>query len=98
MTNDKLTELMKTELDRVVMKGNPDKFTIQTLMGVIWELNNRINVLEGNAPAVATPAVDVPPLQVEPETKVDPAIKVNTAATTKKVAAKKPGRPRKASS
>ena len=64
-----ITELMKEELERVVMKGNADKLTIQKISAILWELEERIVKLESHhhdpvteevAPAEETPEVTAP--------------------------------------
>tara|TARA_R110000772_G_scaffold148811_2_gene259414 strand:- start:25945 stop:26118 length:174 start_codon:yes stop_codon:yes gene_type:complete len=40
------TDKLKTQLDRVILRGSPDKETIRSLAEIIFELNDRINKLE----------------------------------------------------
>ena len=79
-------EILKTELDRVVMKGNPDKTTIQQFAAIIWELDRRIMALETGKPATVESPVEEPVATFKPTTKPDPA--VAAAAKTKTAAAK----------
>jgi len=40
------TDELKTELDRVTIKGNPDKNSFAKLASIIWRMDQRIQVLE----------------------------------------------------
>lgn len=40
------TDELKQELDRVTIKGNPDKNSFAKLASIIWRMDQRIQVLE----------------------------------------------------
>ena len=40
------TEQLKAQMDRVVLRGSPDKETVRALAEIIFEMNERINKLE----------------------------------------------------
>jgi len=40
------TTKLKDQLDRVVLRGSPDKETIRSLAEIIFDLNERINKIE----------------------------------------------------
>jgi len=40
------TDKLKNQLDRVVLRGSPDKETIRSLAEIIFELNERLNKIE----------------------------------------------------
>jgi len=40
------TEKLKQQLDRVVLRGSPDKETVRALAEIIFDLNERINKIE----------------------------------------------------
>lgn len=40
------TEKLKNQLDRVVLRGSPDKETVRSLAEIIFDLNERINKIE----------------------------------------------------
>ena len=74
------TDIMREELERVVMKGNPDKITVQKISAILWELETRLIALEKQQAAAATPEPTPEPVpEPTPGVKVDPAMKVDTA-------------------
>jgi hypothetical protein len=40
------TDELKQELDRVTLKGTPDKVSFSKLASIIWRMDQRIQVLE----------------------------------------------------
>ena len=40
------TEELSKELDRVTLRGSPDKATMQKLASIIWRMDQRLSVLE----------------------------------------------------
>lgn len=40
------TDKLKKQLDRVVLRGSPDKETVRSLAEIIFDLNERINKIE----------------------------------------------------
>ena len=40
------TEELKAEIDRVTLKGNADKLTLNKLSSIIWRMDQRIQILE----------------------------------------------------
>lgn len=40
------TEELKAEIDRVTLKGNADKLTMNKLSSIIWRMDQRIQILE----------------------------------------------------
>jgi len=40
------TDKLKNQLDRVVLRGSPDKETVRSLAEIIFDLNERINKIE----------------------------------------------------
>lgn len=40
------TEELTKELDRVTLKGSPDKITMQKLASIIWRMDQRLSILE----------------------------------------------------
>lgn len=40
------TDELKSELDRVTIKGNPDKNSFAKLASIIWRMDQRIQLLE----------------------------------------------------
>ena len=40
------TDELKAELDRVTIKGNPDKNSFAKLASILWRMDQRIQVLE----------------------------------------------------
>ena len=40
------TEKLKNQLDRVVLRGSPDKETVRSLAEIIFDSNERINKIE----------------------------------------------------
>ena len=40
------TDTLKQQLDRVVLRGSPDKETIRGIAEILFDLNERINKLE----------------------------------------------------
>lgn len=50
------TDELNAELERVTLRGNPDKKTIQKLSSIIWRLDQRLQVLEGEVVVDDKPA------------------------------------------
>lgn len=40
------TDELKQEIDRVTLRGNPDKQTLAKLASIIWRLDQRVQALE----------------------------------------------------
>lgn len=40
------TDELKVELDRVTLKGSPDKHSFSKLASIIWRLDQRLQILE----------------------------------------------------
>lgn len=40
------TDKLKNQLDRVVLRGSPDKETIRSIAEILYDLNERINKIE----------------------------------------------------
>jgi hypothetical protein len=40
------TDELKAELDRVTIKGSPDKHSFSKLASIIWRLDQRLQILE----------------------------------------------------
>ena len=40
------TDELKAELDRVTLKGSPDKSSFSKLASIIWRLDQRLQILE----------------------------------------------------
>lgn len=40
------TDELKQEIDRVTLRGNPDKQTLSKLASIIWRLDQRVQTLE----------------------------------------------------
>jgi len=41
-----ITEELKAEVERVTLRGSPDKRTVQKLASIIWRLDQRVQELE----------------------------------------------------
>lgn len=46
-----IIETLKGEIERVTLKGNADKVTVQRLSAILWELEQRVKKLEDDAAA-----------------------------------------------
>ena len=68
------TEEMQSEIERVTLKGNADKFTISKLSSIIWQLDQRIITLEKEVRNLRTTAVT-------PETKTEASKTTSTKAS-----------------
>lgn len=71
------TETLKAELERVTLRGNPDKETIRRLAAIIFDMEQRIKSLEG---AEDTAAEEPAPVVEEPKKETP---KTNTRRVSK---------------
>mgnify|MGYP001026545472 CR=1 FL=1 len=62
------TNELNAELERVALRGNPDKKTLQKLSSIIWRLDQRIQALE-DAVVVDEHAPAPQPVEEKPEPK-----------------------------
>lgn len=63
------TEELKAEIERVTLRGNPDKYTVTKLASILWNIDQRINALEALAPQPEVQeAVEEPVFEEKPKT------------------------------
>ena len=74
------TDELNAELERVTLRGNPDKKTIQKLASIIWRLDTRLTALEAEVVLDDKPA--------EPAAPAKPAEKETKSTSTRRVAEK----------
>jgi len=82
------TDELTAELERVTLKGNADKLTINRLAAIIWDVDQRLKKLEAGEEPVAE--VKEEPKAEEPveETSASPR-RVGANGSTKKASAAK---------
>jgi len=66
-------EELKAEIERVTLRGSPDKKTVQKLASIIWRLEQRLAVLENEVVVDDKPAAPAPkaaaPVEAAPARK-----------------------------
>lgn len=66
------TERLQKEIERVTLKGNADKLTLNNLAGIIWEIDQRLVALEnpGVETEVEAPVVEEEVVEEKPSRRV----------------------------
>jgi hypothetical protein len=70
---------LQAEIERVTLRGSPDKKTIQKLASIIWRLEQRLAVLENEVVVDEKPARLETPVEVPTPTVKDTASAVKPA-------------------
>ena len=61
------TERLMKEIERVTLRGSPDKETVRSLAAIIFDMEQRVKALEAAAPAKEEPVVEEPKAEPKPK-------------------------------
>ena len=74
---------LREEVERVTLRGSPDKKTVQKLASIIWRLEQRVAELESEVVVDEKPPVPAPAVEEKQPTKRTNSRKVSNKTETK---------------